>query len=79
MPLIKSISLNPGKYSEVLLSATGVNVVGRLVLDEYSNVLYSTDSHDFNYLRRAQEQGINLDNAIENLVEKKYRGGNGSK
>lgn len=72
LPLIKSISLNPGKYSEILLSATGVNVIGRLVLDQYSNVLYSTDSHDFNYIRRAQEQGINLDNAIENLVEKKY-------
>lgn len=72
IPLIKSISLSPGKYSEFLLSATGVNIVGRLVLDEYSSVLYSTDSADFNYLKKAQEAGIALDLAVEQLAEKKY-------
>ena len=71
LPLIKSISLVPGKYSEMLLSATGVSVVARLALDEYSNALYSTDSDDFNYLKRAQEQGISLDVAIEKLAEQK--------
>lgn len=71
LPLIKSISLVPGKYSEMLLSATGVNVVGRLVLDEYSNALYSTDSADFNYLQKAQEGGMSLDVAIEKLAERK--------
>ncbi len=72
LPLIRSISLAPGKYSEMLISATGVNVVGRLVLDEYSNTLYSTDAGDFNYLNKAQQQGINLDAAIEELAERKY-------
>lgn len=72
VPLIKSISLVPGKYSEMLISATGVNVVGRLVLDEYSNTLYSTDSDDFNFLKKAQEQGIGLDVAIEELALRKY-------
>ena len=71
LPLIKSISLVPGKYSEMLLSATGVNVVGRLVLDEYSNALYSTDSADYNYLMRAQEDGLTLDVAIEKLAQEK--------
>ena len=71
LPLIRSISLAPGKYSEMLLSATGVNVVGRLVLDEYSNALYSTDSDDYNYLNIAREQGVSLDVAIENLAERK--------
>lgn len=71
LPLIKSISLVPGKYSEMLLSATGVNVVGRLVLNEYSNALYSTDSADFNYLQKAQEGGMSLDVAIEKLAERK--------
>ena len=71
LPLIKSISLAPGKYSEMLLSATGVNFVGRLVLDEYSNALYSTDSADYNYLMRAQEEGLTLDVAIEKLAQEK--------
>lgn len=70
--LIKSVSLVPGKYSEMLISATGVNVVGRLVLDEYSSALYSTDSADFNYLKRAQDDNISLDAAIERLAKRKY-------
>lgn len=71
LPLIKSISLVPGKYSEMLLSSTGVNVVGSLVLDEYYNALYSTDSADYNYLMRAQEEGLTLDVAIEKLAQEK--------
>jgi conjugal transfer ATP-binding protein TraC len=71
VPLIQSISLSPGKYSELLLYSTGVRVIGRLVLDDYAKILYSTDAADFNYLRNATKQGIDLDEAIENLIAKK--------
>ncbi len=71
IPLIKSISLNPGKYAEALFYTTGVTVVGRLVLDDYSQALYSTDSLDFNFLRQKTTQGISLDEAVEQLALKK--------
>jgi conjugal transfer ATP-binding protein TraC len=72
LPLIRSISLSPGKYSEMLISSTGLNVIGRLVLDKYSKALYSTDNNDFYYLQKLQSQGMSLDNALEMLAEKKY-------
>ena len=71
IPLIRSISLSPGKYAEMLLYTTGVTVIGRLVLDDYSNALYSTNSEDFSFLKRRREQGVTLDDAVEELVLKK--------
>jgi hypothetical protein len=71
IPLIRSISLSPGKYAEMLLYTTGVTVIGRLVLDDYSNALYSTNSDDFNFLKRKRELGSSLDDAIEELVLRK--------
>lgn len=50
---------------------TGVTVIGRLVLDDYSQALYSTDPSDFNFLRQKTAQGISLDEAVEQLALKK--------
>jgi type-IV secretion system protein TraC len=72
VPLIQSISLVPGKYSEILLISTGIKVIGRLVLDNYSKVLYSTDSGDFAYLNAATKSGVSLEQAVEELAIKKY-------
>lgn len=75
IPLIKSISLVPGKYAEALIYTTGVTVVGKLVLDDYSKALYSTDPSDFNFLKQKTREGITLDEAVEKLVlYKKQKG-----
>ena len=71
LPLIKSISLVPGRYAEALIYTTGVSVVGRLVLDDYSSALFSTDAKDFNFLRNCRLKGLGLDAAIEELVTRK--------
>ena len=72
IPLIKSISFVPGKFSEMLLYASGVAVVGRLLLDKYSATLYSTDAKDYIQLKSMQEKGLSLDEAIEELSIIKY-------
>jgi conjugal transfer ATP-binding protein TraC len=69
IPLIRSISLNPNKYAEALFYTTGVTVVGRLVLDDYSKALFSTEAADFNYLTQRTAEGISLDVAVEQLVQ----------
>ncbi len=71
LPLIRSISLVPNKYAEALIYTTGVSVVGRLVLDDYSSALFSTDARDFNFIKQRQAQGISLDESIEELVARK--------
>ena len=68
IPLLQSISFIPGKYAEALLYTTGVTVIGKLVLDDYSKALFSTDSADFNFLRRKRAEGVSLDEAVEQLA-----------
>jgi type-IV secretion system protein TraC len=73
IPLIRSVSMVPGKYAEMLLYSTGVRVVGKLILDPYSQQLFSTDSNDFNFIKELQSHGISLDAAVERLVEQKNK------
>lgn len=71
--LIRSLSFEPGKYSEMLLSCSGTDVVGRFILDPYSLAVYSTEQRDFEYLERQEELNIPIDKAIDNLVDEKQR------
>ena len=70
VPLIKSLTLVPKKYAEILICATGISVVGRLALDAFSKALYSTDAKDFNYIQTQVKQGVKLENAIEDLSKR---------
>jgi hypothetical protein len=74
IPLIRSISLSPNNYAECLICTTGVSVIGRLVLDDYSKALFSTDATDFSFLKTKTQQGIGLDEAVEQLVLAKKQG-----
>jgi len=74
IPLIRSISLAPNKYAEALFYTTGISVIGKLVLDDYSKALFSTDPADFNFLKRKTAEGIHLDEAVEQLVLFKKQG-----
>lgn len=71
IPLIRSISMVPGKYAEMLLYSTGIRVVGKLILDPYAQSLFSTDAKDFNFIKEAQSQGFSMDKALEQLMEQK--------
>jgi conjugal transfer ATP-binding protein TraC len=71
IPLIRSISLSPNKYAEMMIYTTGVTVIGRLVLDEYSSSLYSTNADDFAFIKNKVANGVQLDEAIEQLVIRK--------
>jgi len=74
-PLISSLSFEPGKYSEMFLSSSGTDVIGRLILDPYSIAVYSTEAGDFKYLKDQEVQNIPIDIAIDNLVKEKQRRG----
>lgn len=70
LPLVKSVKFKPGKYSEILIMADSLSVVGRLFLDKYSSKIYSTDAKDFAFLSDKVAEGKTMDEAIDMLVEK---------
>ena len=72
LDMIKSIRFEKGKYSEMMITTTGVAVVGRLILDKYSTTLYSTNSDDYSQITAMEKQGVSLDKAVEVLTKQKY-------
>ena len=71
MPLLKSLLFENGKYSEMLLSSSGIDVVGRLILDPFSAAVFSTESGDFNFLNNQEAAGVPMEQAIDNLIKAK--------
>ena len=71
IPLLKSLSFERGKYSEMLLSSAGIDVVGRLILDPFSSAVFSTESNDFNFIKTQEEQGIEMEQIMDNLIRAK--------
>jgi len=76
VPLLKSLSFERGKYSEMLLSSAGIDVVGRLMLDPFSNAVFSTESGDFSYIKKQEAMGIPIEEIIDNLIEVKRSASN---
>ena len=71
IPLLESLSFERGKYSEMLLSSSGYDVVGRLMLDPFSGAIYSTESGDFAYLEKQEQIGVPIEQAIDSLMQMK--------
>lgn len=74
IPLIKSIRFVKGSHSEMLILSSRVTVIGKLLLDPYSQCLYSTDADDFKYLKLLTNKGFSLGEALDELVKQKEMG-----
>lgn len=70
--LIKSLNVVPGKYSECLVSSSSGYVVGRLILDPYSKILYSTSPKEFAGVQKLVKGGHSVHQAIEEISENVY-------
>lgn len=54
------------QYSEVMIYGANVGwTVGRLILDPYSIALYSSKGEDFAHIQSLREQGVSLEEALE--------------
>ena len=67
--LLKTVHTMPGIYSEIfLLMSTGVGI-GRLVVDDFRKLLYSTKAMDVALITRLRESGMPIGPAINALAE----------
>jgi type-IV secretion system protein TraC len=71
IPLLKSLSFERGQYSEMLLSSSGIDVVGRLMLDPFSGAVYSTEAEDYRLLLEYEKQGVPMEKALGLLLDQK--------
>jgi conjugal transfer ATP-binding protein TraC len=67
--LLRSIKSHPPHYSEVIIFGPGVNgVVGRLRLDAFSRLMYSTNPEEFRLIESYLNEGATVEEAIEMVM-----------
>jgi conjugal transfer ATP-binding protein TraC len=67
--LLKTVHTIPGAYSEILtLTDLGAGI-GRLVVDPFRQLLYSTKPADVAAIRRLRDQGLSVEQAINRLLD----------
>jgi conjugal transfer ATP-binding protein TraC len=69
--LITSVKTIHGKYAEVMINGADGYAVGKLLLDPFSELLFSTKAEDYATVRELVTQGMKVSDAIEYLLEKK--------
>lgn len=69
--LLKSVRTKQGTYAEVMIYGPHGYAVGRLLLDPYSLILYSTKAEEFTAVQRLVDQGLSLGDAIEEVSSRK--------
>ena len=70
---MKSVKTVSGKYSEILISSSKGYTVGRLLLDPFSLMLYSTKADEFAAVNDLRDQGLSVEEAVQTLVDLKQK------
>lgn len=68
---LKSVKTRQGQYAEVMIYSSYGYAIGRLLLDPYSQLLYSTKANDYAAVERLRAQGHSLHQALEKLLTEK--------
>lgn len=64
--LLKSIHSKPPHYSEVAIFGPRVNgIVGRLRLDPFSRLLYSTNAEEYRLIEEYRKKGASIEESVE--------------
>lgn len=73
--LLKSVKTKQGQYAEVMITGSSGYAVGRLILDPFSNLLYSTKAEDYAAISHLIDRGYSLSDAIDSLNHTKQKKG----
>lgn len=65
---LKSVKTKQGEYAEVMIYGTNGYAIGRLLLDPYSQLLYSTRAEDYAKVKALMSEGYTVSKALETLL-----------
>lgn len=70
---LSSVATEHGYYSEIFVHGPMGSGVGRLILDPFSMLLYSTRAEDFQAIKALTDQGMSVTEAIETILRDRPR------
>ncbi|MEO1767688.1 type IV secretion system protein TraC [Thiobacter aerophilum] len=68
---LSSVATEHGYYSEIFVHGPMGSGVGRLILDPFSMLLYSTRAEDFQAIKTLKDQGMTVVEAIETILQRR--------
>lgn len=66
-----SVKAQHGLYAEVMIMGSHGFAVGRLLLDPYSLLLYSTKAQDYTAVKSLRDTGLSLEQALETILKQR--------
>ena len=73
--LVRSLNTKPGQYSEVFIRCEGTaSGVGRLAIDKYSELLYSSNAKDQQAIYKYKKQGLSIEESILAVIKERGHG-----
>ncbi len=66
--LLSSVHTVPGRYSEVFVRTPIGAGIGRLMVDPFTHLVYTTNPTEYARVEAYQQQGLNLVEAIERCL-----------
>lgn len=64
---LKSVHTKQGQYAEIMITGPYGYALGRLILDPFSKLLYSTKADEYAAVKSLEQQGYTIAEAIEKL------------
>lgn len=71
--LLKTVHTIPGVYSEVFFITERGTGIGRLIVDPFKRMLFSTRADDVNAIKQLRRQGLSLQEAIHRLLSEREK------
>jgi len=68
---LRSVHTLPGVYSEIFIKSEFGRGIGRLIVNDFQKLLYSTKAEDVNAIKRRREQGMSVPEAINAILADK--------
>ncbi len=69
--LLQSLRTEHGAYSEIFIHSTVGNGIGRLIVDPYSLLLFSSRAEDFNAINDKRAAGLSVSEAIDAVLRER--------
>jgi conjugal transfer ATP-binding protein TraC len=72
---LKSVTTRHGEWSEVMIYNSSYGyAIGRLMMDPFSVLLYSTQAHEYAKIQQLQREGLSIEQAIDRMIEQRKKG-----
>ncbi len=70
--MLRSVHTKQGEYAEVMISGPNGYAIGRLLLDPFSRVLYSTKADEYAAVKELEQKGMSLAEAVQQIAKELY-------